>query len=1295
MKKNLLSILKWLTLFLTLTNPQKTSKQIDLFNNLKSPIYINNQKTKNRGKIPKKANSGAFTITGFFKLEKFEENFVNILKVYNDIKKKQKKGYEFNPLFPICPYSKVFLEKFVQYQKDYNVKNNPNCFLGKTNQKGYSNFGTNANKRNFGGNGNNRNFSGNANNQNFGRVEENGNNQNFAGNGNFGGVEKNKNFENSNDNSNFGNYQNGNNNFGNTNPNNNFENYTSNPINNFANYTNPINNFANPNQNNNFANSNENNNFENENENFRNLNEVNNYKEIADTIETVFSLDIINTNNNYFLKADFPTEIKNEKDIIYNKKDLENMEIKINSWIFFGISFNYPENEGTFYLKIYGNNKTEKIIKKKFILRIENFFLHKNYFFYYSENPELIKNRGLIYDVNISYNYLNNLELFSFLNMSEKILKINNKIIEFKFEKTRSNRQIINSLGSITKEFQIQGYYLVEKKGGVHFHEKSFVKLDKILENLENTLIKSPTFFLSFKIMNLKKKIFLVSSENGLFSVFAENKGKGFFFGMEYFYNKKSFVFKSDRIFNFNEDLEIAFCLSFSDNRLEFLIFFADQSYEKSQIFLDLEIDFTKFGFFLLSENNDLFNIIVYRFLVLENPLPFVMQNQKSLDKFDLDCKTFLIPNISDKNICLNCENSVLDSDDQKCTTFCKSGEKNVNGICQKCLKNTCEEITTPFLTIKDIDNKNFKINLSEKLFQNNLKTLKNDLELEFSPFLNKTSYNYTITEINENELNLNLSTKTKLLNTTLTIKLNDSKLEDIHTSNREKIENFKISLKLKKSKNLSNFEKFYLDILAYIIIGIFWFLFLIGIILFFLHLKKSFNDFSFKKLGYVFTNIQILSLLIFCSVHLPANFSYFTNKIFHYTLRFLSLHNFFKEKIQNFEFNKKFINFENNDISPLIIDNLGILIFLHIIIILFYLITKILVIINKIKPFSSKKRENIFLVKNNFEFNVLINIFVLFSVPIFSFVILDLKELNYKSDFATFSIIVAIGYVIVFIFGLVFFSILFFMNSGFRNFSLIKDKLDYFFIGYNSTKNANLYEIIEIVINCLIGLVLTGFYQNSAFQITFLLFLSFLKLLVLAMIKPHLDNFFKFTDFFNKILWIFVFLLISCILMFDENSDSQIENIGFILIIIFCVMIFFEFLISFLFSIKYLANLKKNGNFTNNFNFQKIGNLNNNSLVAVDQSKNSFQSIQSKDFLQKPINKTTDFKKSYETLNKQNDSYFEEKEELKNKSIRSNIKKKQFKEDLNDLKSGKGSHHDSYISRSENSIIIQDKRNI
>ena len=1161
MKKNLFTLLIIISISFS-TYQKKNKKQVDIFNNLKYPIYINTQTTKYRGEIPKMKKTGAFTISGWLKPEKFNENYINIFRVYNEIKKKDNNNLEYNTLYPMCPYSFVFLQKYPEYQKYYNVQNNPNCFLNK-------------------------------------KQNDLGQNDNFD--------------------------------------------------------------------------------------------------KFVDQIDTICSVDIVKENNSLNLKFDFPVKIdENENKVIFNQGKLDGFKIQPGFWIFFAISFNYPENKGIYFVKIYNDDKIEQFINKEFRVDIPDFYLHKKYNFYYSENSKIQteKNLGLLYDVNISYDFFNNLELFSLFNMNEKNLKINNKIIEFKFEETRTNRQIINSLGSINKQYEIEGYFRVENRG-VDFHEGSFVKLNTILQNLPDTLIKSPTFYLSFKITNLENKIFLISSsgEKGIINVFVKPKENGFVLGMEYI-GKLIFSFETKKIFELNQDLDFAFTLSFSDKRLEFYIWFGDKNYEKSKPFYNLETNLSKLDYFLLSKENKIFNILVYRFLVLENPLPFIMQNQNSLDKFELECKTFLIPNLNDKNICLNCENSVLDSDDQNCSDFCKIGEKNINGVCQKCIKNTCEEIKKPVLLIQDIDQKNFKINLSQKLFKNNLKTLKKDLEINFSPPLNTTYYNYTLTDTkeNENELILKLETKKSIFNSTLIIKLKEYKLGEINTINREKIEKLETSIKMTNLRHLGNYSKTYLNVLAYIIISIFWFLILIGIILFFLHLKHNFNDFAFKKLSYVFVNIQIVSLLVFCGVQLPTNFTHFLNTINHYTLRYFSFHNLFVNKIQDSDFNKKFINFENNNISPLIIDNLGVLNILHIIIIFTYIISKILIIVNKCKPFSSKVRENIFRIKDNFEFNIMITSFIFFSVPIFSFLVLDLKELNYKSPLSTISIVVSITYIIIFILGVIIFSIVFFMNSGFTGYSLLKNKLDYLFLGYKSTKNSNLYEIIEIILNCFIGLVLTGLYNKSVAQVTFLLCLNLLKILSISMIKPHLENWNKINDYINKILWIAIFLLISCISMFDSNSISKIEQLGFVMMVIICFMIFFEFLSSFFLVVKYLSNLKKNEQV--NYNFQKLGNFNNNSLVDNNQGKQSFQSIQSKDFLQKK-NYKNDFKKEYENLEEEkNDSYFDEKEEdNKNKSIRNNIKKRKFKEDLNELKSGKGSHHDSYISRSENSIIIHDKK--
>lgn len=407
-------------------------------------------------------------------------------------------------------------------------------------------------------------------------------------------------------------------------------------------------------------------------------------------------------------------------------------------------------------------------------------------------------------------------------------------------------------------------------------------------------------------------------------------------------------------------------------------------------------------------------------------------------------------------------------------------------------------------------------------------------------------------------------------------------------------------------------------------------------------------------------------------------------NIIYKYTLGLLGFVYFYNDK--NAQIDKHLKNAKNQRISELIVENYTFVVIIQLVLLLVYLISVLLILINKLRPLSTKLRNKIYNVSDTFEYSFLLILFYSLAPSTFAFLVANLRLGSDQKALYRVSLAVCAIYLVIFALGFATFLIAYITQKGLKYYSNFKTKLGFLFLGYRETALANLYEMFQLTIIILLGSIFGGLYSNIGAQTNFLLFLQIVQLVGFAYVKPQVSKWDQILEGLEKASWSIIFLLISCMQIFDlRKSFGILQTLGWIVLMWMFIQLMLDFFGSLFLSVKFLSNISSEQNllFVDRHSFEQIGKHRENNLVEIsDQNsfmndKDSIRSLNQKAFKNKKEKSHSDFpfKKLKERDITNKSSFLEEK-----------IGKQVIKEEIDEFQSGQGSLHESYISKSAES---------
>jgi len=177
---------------------------------------------------------------------------------------------------------------------------------------------------------------------------------------------------------------------------------------------------------------------------------------------------------------------------------------------------------------------------------------------------------------------------------------------------------------------------------------------------------------------------------------------------------------------------------------------------------------------------------------------------------------------------CNYCVDSVLDRATFNCVRYCPQETKNaLTGICLNCVKKDCTEIDKTTFVLEKIDVNKFRFKPTREILGETLKFTKNNLKVKIGDKTESdrdAGFNYEIFEHKgKNYVDIVLDIKKKINDEEIAVEFHKDPARPLFDLNRNLLnDTLRAQMKLDKVCFLEESKKKIMDILAFIILGLF-----------------------------------------------------------------------------------------------------------------------------------------------------------------------------------------------------------------------------------------------------------------------------------------------------------------------------------------------------------------------------------------------------------------------------------------------------------------------------------------
>lgn len=865
----------------------------------------------------------------------------------------------------------------------------------------------------------------------------------------------------------------------------------------------------------------------------------------------------IKASNFYFL-IQFPTFFNQTSwNLVNERHEFFVDDILLNSWVFFGISLDFFNGIGNFVLFSQANSV---LAERKISFQSSNLTFSSSFQISVSNNSNLKKgNVALLSQLNFYYLYFP--KTFWLSLFAAPPLFLDDQIFYTDLIFSSKKNDTVKNFGENSTSIFLSDKIL-QKANGFLFLPDAILPINKILpQKLPNTLINSPMIYFLIQFYSEKTTpliIFIATSietdtknSNKIEVSLYPNSSKnitGFQVGVILSSKNSSISILSSNFFPFKDSVEfyISF-ITFPDNTTQIFLH-SDSSSTLSANFTNYKIEFEKMEISLQNSNisptinnsSDINSLIKYliepqnspktsefllfqRFSIMKTSLPLISTITST--KASSPCKVTIIPRIGPDS-CFICQNSVLFRPDSMCIEFCPPQTHVLAGMCVDCKTPSCLEVHHPLFNVTITTTGDFMVNLTRNITSINSSNIGDLFSASLKNKQGSVFISNNVTPISDTSFLLKFNVTKSIANPKLQIVSKSANDSYFYDSNRNFIYELNEEKTMAQIKSSLDEKLHIVSVFAYFFIALFYFMFFEGIILFAISLSYNLHSIALKHILNSFTYVQILILLIYLNVPLPAVFQSFLFVIYDYTYG-LSL-GLISEPIQT---QYSFVNLPTNTVSPLFVDNFETILIILTIILISYGAFMIFGFLSHFLCPSFKKTVLNF--KKGFEFNLMVICILAFDYAGIVFATLNLKldfqavvsEIKEEKETGTWMISKIISITFLAFLGFLILSILvlYVIFEGFVQKSHAKLNLSIFFIGSKNKRLANACEFIMTFLRILFGFVLAFFFDYENFQIIALLVIQVCCFLVLIIIRPYQNAIDNWVEIITNLLLVFL----------------------------------------------------------------------------------------------------------------------------------------------------------------------------
>ena len=880
------------------------------------------------------------------------------------------------------------------------------------------------------------------------------------------------------------------------------------------------------------------------------------------------------------LLFDFPVGFDYQSGVVsFLTQTLQKIQMKSEDWLFASITFDYPNGVGSVYVFNFGAVKNDHQINFK--LNLPEFQLKRGHSLSYSENQGKEDVYGYLYDLNLFYMYMEDIKLLRLFNFDEYTSSIQNIKLELLFDSKDGENPIV-ARGEKGGNYLPKGTVTMEKTG-LSFKNHSFIDIGVIEALPDHRIVESISIYLVFKLQNEVNENFVLLTgkrEGKTLSVnlVREDKELSVFYALEFTLTGTDIRYRTPRFLEIGELCQLTFSIvKSSDKFLNFYFSSGKRLFDLSPLYSAEDLNLQKMALTLFDKDNKGGEVLVYRFVVLDNPLPSILAVQKNplLEFCNRNCALPLDPHTVAKG-CLECKDSVLLPGEDRCAEFCPVGTKNSGGTCVECRKPLCQETDPTSLRLSRLNNTAFLVELSRRINQLDATNLGKIFSIEMEG-LRRKEYNYTMTIGSSKVILLNMGFSKGFYNKTLHVKTNFTSFDFVYDENRNSVLSLESYYDIPVVHYLNTKTKFWTDLCANIVFTIFLCIVGIGLVLLVVSFRYNLNEQIVKKFSILFRDMQLLPLLLFLHIAFPSNLHAFLFDLYSHLTGFNTALSPLAEDPYLVEAEVPHPNFFDKQLTSLFIQNFGVVLAVHSILLIAYF--SVLLMNVFYACLSMKMKEFVIRARDAFEFNLLIVAFVVFDFQIFFFANLNFQNPVLTSDLGKASLYVAIGYIaIIGLFSLAF-VLSYFSNNAFVPQSDKKFKLSFMFIGYRNKQLPNIFELVVLLFHFGVCCVLVYLRTTPLRQITACLFLMVLFLGVQLLINPYEENREEKLESVNRVTVIGIFALVAVLAVDDLNGDFQNdfrEAVGWAIIFLIVAYVLVNFIIAVVQLTHFIIRIKK-----------------------------------------------------------------------------------------------------------------------
>lgn len=983
------------------------------------------------------------------------------------------------------------------------------------------------------------------------------------------------------------------------------------------------------------------------------------------------------------LTFDMPASYNATSSIVsYVTQSLPDFEIQHNDWVFMAVSLDYAKGKGLAYISDLRSQENE--FKVDFKLELPELQLKRDYLVRYSENAS-DKNAvyGYLYDMNIFYMFMESLDLLRFANYDDMTLKMQNIRLNLLFDAKNTTQPLVSKV-DMSSNFEVHGHYTVEPLG---YRFKSGATLP--IGSIENyplvKLVQSATFYMTVKLEKDVVDGFVllnahrVNSTDGFEVRFVRDDiGASVFYALEARVNNSTISYKTPRFITTSEYSSFTFSvIQTAAENINFYFSNGRKLFDASPMFKNTTLPLSALNYTFFNDTNK-GEVEVSRLIMLDSPLPSILSVQKNtiLSSCNKECEIPLDPHMSPR-ACLQCTDSVLFPTDNKCLEFCPPGYKNSNGVCKKCLDSKCQEINPATMVISRLNNTAFLLQLTKKVAQLDSTNLDKIFTVDVEGLERGKDFGYELQIGSSKTVLLNMDIRKGVYNATMNVRTNFTEFGVLYDENRDFIYSLDGNYTIPSVHFLDDKSKFWSDFLAYILFAIFLLILAIGAAMFLLSFKYNMNEYVVKKLAVLFRSLQLIPMLLFLHVAFPSNLHNFLSTLYTHIIGFNAAITPFVQDMYLITSETPHPNFFDKQLTTLFLQNFGIVFIIHCTLLLCYIA---LLILNCFYKFVSMgMKEFILKARDIFEYNLLIVALVLFDYQIFVFANLNFAAPKLHNNFTQFSLAVAVIYLCLF--GVMMFTYLgfYFKANKFVPQSDRKFKISFMFIGYRNRPIPNLYEVVVQLFHFGTAAILVYLKNYPLPQITGLIAWTLLYCCVTVLMQPFESSKEAGLELLNRMFFLCILILVGSIAVGDYNQSYDFdyrETVGWIVVGVISVYIIFNFVVISVQLLLFLWRIKSSSKlifYDKEDGFSSI-HMGRGSRMLAEAYKNDDE-MEEKQMRGSSLGKLGDLGKH------SGDSYF---------FTENNPKMSKENTELEHMKSGNGSGHDSYLSHSDETFNSQ-----